>query len=144
LIVEIDGNPVQTRWWYEILQPEGDTSVLSKWKSRHQSGQAAMTLHHAGKGAVIYVGTYLTTEIMQALAPTLERLSGIQTVLPGLPEGVSAVIRESAERKLYFLVNYSDQPVSIQTAPNGMDLVTGTPVKGVLELAPYGVAVIEN
>jgi beta-galactosidase len=146
LIFETDGKLVHSRWWYERLQPDtaAGTQTLAEWKTRHLSGQAAATLHPVGKGAVIYVGTYLTTAVMEALVPLLERQSGIRPVWSGLPQGVSAVLRENGDRRLWFLINYRDQPAIIQSAPKGLDLVSNQTVDGALELGAYGVGVIQN
>jgi beta-galactosidase len=144
LNLEIGGQTVHTKWWYEQLSPDANTQVLASWSSRYLAGSAGITLHPVGKGAVVYVGTYLTQEIMTSLLDLLASRLAIQAVWPNLPDGVNAVLRSNGERKLCFLINFNDRPVTIPDAPEGLDLLSNQPVKGALQLAAYGVAVVQN
>ena len=144
LNLDIDRQTVHTKWWYEQLRPDADTQVLSHWNSRHLAGSAGITLHPVGKGAVVYVGTYLTQDIMMSLLDLLASRLAIQPVWPNLPDGVNAVLRWNGERKLWFLINFNDCPATIPDAPEGLDLLSNQPVKGALQLAAYGVAVVQN
>ena len=51
---------------YELLEVEPDTEVLGTWSSRFCAGQPAITSRQVGKGRVVYVGTYLTSELAEA------------------------------------------------------------------------------
>jgi beta-galactosidase len=143
LNLQIGDQSVQSREWYELLDPDAGTEVWSKWTTRHQTGSAAVTLNRVGKGAVLYVGTYLTSDVGKALLPELAQLAGLTPALANTPSGVEVVRRVSADRTLWFVINHHDEP-SIVNVPAGHDLVTDEPVTGPLELPARGVAVIQT
>jgi beta-galactosidase len=143
LAIDFAGNRVQTEYWYEVLQPEGDSGVLARWQGRYLSGQPAATLRHLGRGVVVYVGTYLTSQVMAGLWPMLQPLCGLQPLLPHMPPGLEVTLRTDGQKKLWFLVNSTGQEVSAPV-PSGMDLVSQRSISGSLILPSNGVAVIKN
>ncbi|WP_245995968.1 Beta-galactosidase C-terminal domain [Paenibacillus taihuensis] len=42
-----------------------------------------------------------------------------------------------------FLLNYSKQPATVQVKQAARDILTGSPVDGVVELPAYGVTILE-
>jgi beta-galactosidase len=144
LWLDFPSGEVQSQQWYEQLQPEGGCQTLMRWKGRHLAGTPAVTLNRLGKGAVVYVGTYLTREVMQALLPELEKLSGIQPLWPGLPSGVNVVLRENSERNLWFVINFNEYAVQIPTGQKGTDLLSGRSIEGEFRLDAYDVCVIQS
>lgn len=142
LELEIGGRAIRSREWYEQLAPEPGTETWLRWNSRHLAGSPAATLRRLGRGAVVYVGTYLGGAVGEALLPELTRLAGVEPALPGLPEGIEVVRREGPGRALWFLVNHAEEARTIEHAPRGRDLVTDRAVDGPLSLPPRGVAVV--
>lgn len=143
LAVDFAGNRVLTEYWYEVLQPEGDTTVLARWQGRYLTGQPAATMRRSGKGAVVYVGTYLTGAVMAGLWPLLQSFCGLRPLLPGIPLGVEVTLRTDGQKNLWFLINSTDQEVSMPV-PAGMDLVSQRSISKKLVLPPNGVAVIKQ
>jgi beta-galactosidase len=143
LMLEINGSWVQSETWYEALQPEGDTQVLLTWQSRHLEGLPAVTRHRVGQGSVIYVGTYLTANLMARLWPVLQSYCDLQPYLPGMPRGVEVSLRSDGQKKLWFVINASGLAQMI-SVPSGYDLVSDRAVQGDLELPPNGVMVIKT
>jgi beta-galactosidase len=143
LAIDFAGNRILTEYWYEILQPEGDTSVLARWQGRYLTGQPAATLRRMGKGVVVYVGTYLTGTVLAGLWPMLQAQCGLKPLLPRIPQGVEVSLRTDGSKNLWFLINSSGQEVSLPV-PTGLDLVSDRHVSGKLVLAPNGVAVIKE
>ncbi len=143
LAIDFAGNRVQTEYWYEVLQPEGDTGVLARWQGRYLSGQPAATLRRLGRGLVVYVGTYLSSQVMAGLWPLLQPLCGLQPLLPHIPLGMEVTLRTDGKKKLWFLVNSTGQEVSVPV-PSGTDLVSQHSISGSLILPNNGVAVIKN
>jgi beta-galactosidase len=142
LELEIAGRNVRSSEWYEQLEPAPGTEVWARWASRHQRGSAAITLHRVGQGAVMYVGTYLTGAVADALVPEIAKLAHLEPALSGAPEGVEVVRRETADRQLWFLVNHTEQEQVMRNAPAGRELVADRESTGDLRLPPRGVAVI--
>ena len=142
LQIGFNGSWVQTDYWYEALQPEGDTEVLSRWQNRHLDCQPAVTLHRVGQGAVVYVGTYLTSAVMAGLWPMLQPYGGMKPLLPGTPQGVEVSLRTDKRKQLWFLINSTDRRHEV-SVPTGLDLISEQPVGGKLILPPNGVMVIK-
>lgn len=139
------GDTVQTQHWYEILHPLEGSSALATWKGRHQDGLPAITVRQVGDGWVIYVGTYLTPDLLQALLPEIEQLRVIPKIWPFAPEGVEVVKRQDDEREIWFFINHEDTPAEISRTPeHGVDLLHDLPVEGPLTLDAYGVAIIQT
>jgi beta-galactosidase len=70
--------------------------------------------------------------------------AGVEPLIADLPEGVEVTMRMNGDRRLLFVQNYMDQPVSIARIPAGADLLDGgKPVQGGLSLEGYGCAVIQ-
>ncbi len=102
------------------------------------------TARKVGKGQVVYLGTYLTPELTDALTERLFPQAGVEPLVGGLPEGVEVTMRMNEERRLLFVQNYTDQAVTVGGVPAGRDLLDGEKaVRGTLELGGYGCAIVE-
>lgn len=142
LELELPGGRVRSGEWYEVLEPAAGTEVWARWTSRHLAGLPAATLNRLGQGAVVYVGTYLTGPVAEALVPALAKLAQLEPALAGAPEGVEVVRRESADRVLWFLINHTEKEQVVKNAPAGRDLVADRDTTGDLRLPARGAAVI--
>jgi len=130
--------------FYENLTVDSDVEVIAAWSNRYAEGWAMATARKVGKGQVVYLGTYLTPELTEALTERLFPQAGIEPLVGGLPEGVEVTMRMNDERRLLFVQNYTDQPATIGGVPAGRDLLDGgKAVKGRLELEGYGCAIVE-
>lgn len=140
--LELEGRRLKAGLWLEHLALEG-AEPLAYWRGRHHEGKVAAAVHRIGRGRVVYVGTYLTREVGEALLPILSRLAEVATQLPGLPAPVEVVQRRKGATTWWFLINHAWEPQRVPQAPPGLELISGTPRNaGPLELGPYGVAVI--
>ncbi len=143
LAFSLNGKSVGTELWYETLTLEGETKALAKWTSRHLKGQPAVSIRKLGKGAVVYVGTYMTGSVSRSLLPVLARQAGVKPLLPAAPAGVEVVRRQNEHKNLWFLINHNEKAVTIKRPPRGIDLVTGKSVPVVLTLKASDVAIIK-
>ncbi len=133
---------------YEILTPT-HAAAAATWvefpdgrpcaASKHPS----MTIHHAGKGTVVYVGTYLTPENAGKIMGFALTLTDLQP-LADCEDLVEVTRRISTDRALTFVLNHYGQPKVVSNLPNGCDLLTGKACDGRLQLEPYAVAIIEE
>ena len=130
---------------YELLKPAPETEVIGAWSNRFASGKAAITARQVGHGAVIYVGTYLTADLVAHFAPSVLARAGVHPLLPNLPEGVEVTIRQAADRQLMFILNTREQPIQVQGLPEGIDLLTGAAVEGqAMRLESYGCSIVQS
>lgn len=155
--ITVGESSVRAPLWYEILEPTPDAEVIGRWRDRFGeaassegtlvatlAGRAAIINRKLGKGRVVYVGTYLMREVVEALLPMLKAWSGLQPLCPGAPPGVEVVVRESNEKQLWFFLNHSDEELTVSAAPVGENLITGQRCDGSLVLPRNGVAVIQK
>ena len=144
LFLQLGSQRVSCDLWYEALGADSDVDVLASWEGRHLTSQAAITRRNLGEGQVIYVGSYLTEELVAAQLPELVQASELQPLLPDLPAGIEIQLRENHARKLWFLINHSEDPVHLHQAPEGLDLVTNEAVTGTITLQANAVAVVQQ
>jgi len=127
---------------YELLEVAPDTEVLGRWSNRFCAGQPAITSRQLDQGCVVYVGTYLTPELAEAIADVVLTKAGVVTLLPELPAGAEVSMRETDGRQLMFVQNTREIPITVPNVPSGIDLLTGRPVVGAIELEAYGCSVV--
>lgn len=128
---------------YELLALEQGTEVLGAWSNRFADGQAAITVRNVGKGRVIYAGTYLTEALVPLLFGEIFAKADVKPLVEELPDGVEVTMRVDGERRLLFVLNTTDTPQRVLHLPQGKDLLAGQPVSDVLELGPFGCAILE-
>lgn len=71
------------------------------------------TSRKVGQGQVVYLGSYLTPELTEALRERLFAPAGVEPLVGGLPEGVEVTMRINDDRRLLFVQNYMDQAVTV-------------------------------
>ncbi len=135
----------QSLHWYEQLDMLPGTSTVARWLGRHLRLRAAVSIREIGAGAVMYVGTYLTDDIMTGV---LTKLTAVRKDLvplwPSVPEGVHVVVRQNEEKRLWFLINDGNRMARMQNVPTGIDLLTGKPAPERLYLKSGALAVIKQ
>ena len=129
---------------YELLKPAAGTEVVGAWSNRFASGEAAITSRTVGKGAVLYLGTYLTEDFVAHFAPGVLSRAGVEPLLADVPEGVEVTMRQAADRRLLFILNTRAEPVEVEGVPDGRDLLAGAEVAGhTVHLDGYGCSLVE-
>ena len=103
-----------------------------------------MTRHAFGKGCAWYLGTEFEQAFYDDLLKVLARETGLTPPL-AVPAGVEATRRTGAGKEFLFLLNQRNEPQSIDlNGLSGTEILTNRQIAGSLELAPWGVAIIEN
>ena len=96
------------------------------------------------RGAVIYLGAYLTDDLVTHFVPGILSRADVHPLLPDLPEGVEVTVREAADRQLMFILNTREQRIHVRGVPDGLDLLTGTPVEShAVHLGEYGCSIVQ-
>ncbi|TDD96346.1 beta-galactosidase [Actinomadura rubrisoli] len=126
--------------WSEWLEP-GTAEPVAVYGSGPLTGRPAVTRNAHGAGRAWYVSCHLGEDIGLVLDEALAD-AGVRPVLD-VPAGVEATRRDGPGASYVFLLNHraaeTDLPV-----PDGVDLLTGTAVRGTLRLAPLGAAVLRT
>jgi beta-galactosidase len=103
-------------------------------------GTPAVTVNECGKGKVVFVGTLLTGDTLDALIGWLSLLARVVPVL-GVPAGVRAYERRSDKRRFLFLLNFTDAAQSVALGGEWHDAFTGEQVTGA-DIPPIDVRVM--
>jgi beta-galactosidase len=128
---------------YELLETDADVEVIGRWSNRFASGRAAVTSRKIDKGHAVYMGTYLTDSLAKELVELLFARAGVEPLIPDLSPNVEVTLREGECGKLLFVLNTDGDPVTVSSAPAGLDLLSGTAIAGDLRLGPHGCCVIK-
>jgi beta-galactosidase len=129
-----------TTWADEIILTGADT--VSTFQSGWLTGAPAITSHNYGRGKVIYVGTLMRGEQLDAFVSWLTHLCKITPNLR-TPPGVRAYERQSNTIRLLFLLNFSEEHQVIQLDGVWKDLLAQKDLTEA-HLPPAGVAVLQQ
>ncbi len=135
---------IATEHWYEVLELYPQTVTIGRWEGRHLNRLAAVTMRRAGAGAVIYVGTYLTPDLLNIVTALCSELKGLEPLIAELPEGFHVTVRENDEKRLWFISNDSDKYESVPKVPEGISLFSGKPLHPRPYLKKHGLLIIKQ
>jgi beta-galactosidase len=122
--------------YYEVLEPSTAKTLASFSSTPKKS--PAITLNHYGKGKAIYLATAVQPAFIDPLIRSLYGQLGIE-LGPVTPAGVIARVVDG--RTLY--VNTNNVSATVKVTGSKKDLLTGEAYRGEVQLAPYGVALVE-
>ena len=126
--------------WSEDLTADSAT-VLDRYASGPLAGRPAVTRRDVGAGGAWYLSTLPDEASLDAVLGDLLNAAEVVPVQPGLPTGVEAVRRRSADASWLFLANDTGESHVVHIA--GHDLVAARDVDG-LRLGPGEVAVVRE
>jgi beta-galactosidase len=128
--------------WSEDLRTEG-AEVLASYAEGPLAGHPAITRNSFGAGTAWYVSAQLGEASRDQLFAAVLEQAGAGPVVAGAPPGVEIVRRHGdGGRSWLFVLNHTGDPAVV--GASGMDLLTGRPVDGRLEVVPGGVAVLRE
>ncbi|MCX5209901.1 beta-galactosidase [Kitasatospora sp. NBC_00240] len=128
------------RIWSELLRTEGAETVTS-YAAGPLAGLPAVTRHRFGAGTGWYLSTELDEEAYRALVGRILEESGLKPEVAGLPPGVEAVRRRSADgRGWLFVINNTDRAVLLPAV--GHELLAARPVPAEGLSVPAGCAAV--
>lgn len=122
--------------WTEHLHAV-DAEVVARYVDGPLPGTPALTRRAVGAGVAWYVATRLDEDATAALADRLTREAGVHRLAERRP-GVEVVRRG----EFLFVLNRAATPVDVPAT--GTELLSGSPVGGVLTVAPGGAAVVRE
>ncbi|AIQ68777.1 beta-galactosidase [Paenibacillus graminis] len=126
----------------DILHVEEDTvEVMGTYASDYYAGKPAVTRNRRGKGEVWYYGAVFNAEAAQKIIDSLNLSSPAAEWLE-LPPEVELQIRNNDKSGYAFLLNYSEEAVTITLKEEKTDLLTGETLSGSCKLEGFGVRVL--
>ncbi|MFF1868333.1 beta-galactosidase [Kitasatospora herbaricolor] len=128
------------RVWSEDLRTEGAETVTS-YAAGPLTGKPAVTRHRFGAGTGWYLSTGLDETAYRALVGRILEESGVVPEVAGLPPGVEAVRRRSADgRSWLFVINNTDRAALLPAV--GHELLAARPVPAEGLSVPAGCAAV--
>lgn len=126
--------------WSERIRLTGAQAVVSH-ADGPLAGHPAVTRHRHGDGSAWYLATRPDPDTLAALLDRVRREAGV-TPEQDAPAGIEVVRRRGAEADFLFLIDHAGKGAEVPAA--GVELLTGTPVKGTVTVPPGGVAVVRE
>jgi beta-galactosidase len=118
-------------------------AVLARYDQEHLKKFAAVTRNPSGDGIGWYVGTIVSEpEFYDKLIAQLLSDAKIKPLVRP-PAGVEAAVRRDDQRALLFLINHTAERQSVNIPSGRRELLTEKDTAGSVELAPFGVAVVD-
>jgi len=127
--------------WADVLQPS-TAEVLATYTSRAYAGKAAITMNSFGKGKVVYIGPDLDPASLTRVLRTLAAMAGVKAPLD-VPHGVELTVRRAGGKRWTFLLNHTPEAQVVTLPAPYVDVLSGQKRSGSIELAPYGVQVLQ-
>ncbi|MER6979233.1 beta-galactosidase [Streptomyces carpinensis] len=141
---ELDDGTTGSLWTDRITVTVPETDVLSRYRTGMHAGRPAVTRRVTGNGSATYVSTRLGVQGLASLLLRLLEPAGVESELPTAARGsVETIVRRSAEARFVFLVNRTDEAVTVPGLSGGVLLGT-TNEDGTVALGPRGVAVLRQ
>jgi beta-galactosidase len=139
--------------WAETISPTSpDTQVLLRYGPSNGwlDGQPAVITRSVGKGSITYIGAWLDPALLSKFTAHFVQQSGVQPILPGVPDGVEVAQRSreqnaGAVKSVIILINHTtaNQHIALPQAMTDLLSANHAPANSV-DLPKYGVAVLQK
>ncbi|GAA4611547.1 beta-galactosidase [Actinoallomurus liliacearum] len=126
--------------WSEWLTAT-TAEVVGAYAAGPLTGRPAITRNDHGAGRAWYVGCHLGEDV-GVLLDAVFADAGVRPVL-AVPDGVEVTRRDGPDASYLFLLNHGGADTDVPV-PDGVELLTGTAVRGTLRLPALGAAVLKT
>ncbi|NMN02164.1 beta-galactosidase [Bifidobacterium panos] len=140
----VDGVDAKGEIVASIIHCEAARALSTYGGDEFYSGHPALTVNDFGQGKAYFVGTPLDRAGMGAFISSLVNTLGLNAI--DTPDDVGLSIREADDGTKYaFLINSSNtaKQMRVPELDGGKDLLTDEVIDGLIEMKPFGVAVVE-
>jgi beta-galactosidase len=129
--------------WFDVLEPT-TAQVIATYGKGLYAGKAAATVNTYGNGTVIYVGTESPSPVFyERLAARAAQAAKLQ-LAETLPEGVELAVRENGDKKIIFLLNYTENAHEVSLDQDYQNVLTRKTEPQKVVLGPFEVRVLTN
>ncbi len=135
-----DGKQFQCTFWGDVVHTK-NAKEIATFEQDYYAGNAAITQNTFGKGNAFYVGTVPDNNGMEWVLELACKTAGVQSA--NLPAGIEILHRANGQSSFVFVLNYSDEKVTVSLEQSGIDLLTDKHVSDSIELEPNGVGIIQ-
>jgi beta-galactosidase len=141
-LLTADGGTASADYWTEHLHAT-TADVLASYASGRLEGAPAVTRNSFGGGTAVYLSARVDSNFLAELLADERAAAGIRPELDA-PRGVQVRRRTGNGRSYLLVLNHNDAPAGVDVNAGGTDLLTGTAVTGMVELAANGVLIIDE
>jgi len=120
--------------------------VLAEYQRDFYAGFPAVTVNNYGKGKAYYIAFRDNGELLRDFYGNLISKLQLKRALEAeLPQGVTAQWRTDGDRNFIFVMNFTPEAKNIKLGDIKLsDLLTSEKIENDLEIAPYGVRIVEK
>jgi beta-galactosidase len=136
------GQTLSVQTWCDILAPQG-AEVIARYVNDYYAGKPAVTWNHFGHGHAIYLGALGTDAFYESVLGWLLKQKNIQSDIEA-PAGVEVSERWQANQCIYFILNFTDSPQSINLPSAHRNLLDATTVSGTIQVGANDMLILES
>lgn len=138
-----DGTAVPVNVFADVLKPRG-ASVVAVWERDFMAGRPAATENRAGRGKAVYYGSFFNPEGARHLVARYAAEHGLKPIFTGFPKEVEVTRRTKGQTNYYFILNHSDESVTVRPGGGYFDLIAGRESAATLTLKPFEYRVLKK
>lgn len=138
-----NGTTAQSGYLCDVIHLNTATAVASFDDSeRFYDGSPAITRNQYQNGNAFYVGTQPDADGLRLLLKQVLDAAGMN--LPAHTQNVEISTRKSSSHRYTFVINTANEATTASLPVSGYDLLSQKSISDTLQLAPFGVAIIES
>lgn len=139
------GSGTASVWAEQLGLSAPDVRVLARYGASNGwlDNQPAVITRKAGKGSITYVGAWLDEALLAKLTSSLLKESGVEPIVPHVPDGVEVCLRTGKGKSVLILINHNTTNVNVVLPHVMTDLLAAAKTeRNAVDLPRYGVAVL--
>lgn len=143
-LVTNEGTRYQAHDYCELIHAV-DAEVLARFQSDFYEGQPAVTVNRKGAGSAYYIASRNEARFQDDFfAGLMKELDIAPAHAIRFPKGVSVQARTDGDTDYIFIMNFTEEPQTVQIERTYQDLDSGELIKGTVVLRQYGVLILKS
>lgn len=142
--IKYDGKEYLAHDFCEIIHLRG-AQAMGVYDEDFYEGMPAVTRNAVGKGEAWFVAARMDASFQRDFfCQRLQQLGIMGTLEAELPAGVTAQTRTDGQQEFVFVMNFLANAATVDVGQGGVDMDTGKPVSGEVELPPRGLLIFKR
>lgn len=141
--LKFGGAAVPVNVFADVLKPRG-AEVVAVWERDFMAGRPAVTERRRGRGKAVYYGSFFNLDAARHLLGRYAAEHQLKPLFTGFPAGVEVTRRTKGRTNYYFILNHSDESVTVSPGGGYFDLIAGRESAPALTLKPFEYRVLKR
>lgn len=143
--IKFDGTnvTVPVNVFADVLRPRG-AQVLARWERDFLRGLPAVTERRTGRGKAVYYGSFFNLESARHLVARYASEHGLKPLFENFPASVEVTRRTKGATNYYFILNHSNESVTVSLGGGYFDLIAGRESPATLTLKAFEYRVLRK